>query len=180
VRQAIHEVSHAIIAVLNGYNLLGVHLDGPSNNPGYITREIPGGYDGNDPIWSRKELALFCAGYVGERVIYGWNEESYVKNSDQDSDWWVIRQCAVVHLDIEKDINEINQSVDPGGDPLSRILWRDVLPQLAWDQYDTLIRTVEDEVYKQLQDREFLIWRLARILNQEKFMEGPRFSSAVA
>jgi hypothetical protein len=175
MREAVHEVGHGIIAVLKGYILNAVHLDGPPHNPGYVDRAIPGGLDGNDPVWARKELAVFCAGYMSERVIYGWNHEPYVRNAHQDSDWWVIRQCAVMHLQIQADIDAINLAEDPGGGPLSKILWRDVLPSLAWDQYDALTRAVEGEVRNQLEERTVAIRHLARILERDRVIDGPCF-----
>jgi hypothetical protein len=175
-RIAAHEICHAIIALLYGYKVIAVRYDGPPHNPGLVEREIPGGKDGNDPEWARKELALFCAGYEGEIVVFGGFEPRFQNSNDPESDWHMVDQCAIVALDIEEDILALNAT--QGSVP--RHKWREGLPKLRWAEYDKLIEQAEGEVAELLARHKSAILPLAEILYKKRRLTGTEFEELFA
>lgn len=179
-RIAVHECGHAIIAVEYGYELVAVRIDGPPDNPGNIERTIPGGGNGNEPNWARKELALFSAGYLSERLFFVEEDKRYV-TGHPDADRPMMDQCAIVSLDIASDIREINGSRNPnsGCGPMPRNLWRRYLRKIDWGVYDKLIHAVEEEVKQVLKNHVEAVCVAARILNKQRALSGPEFQAAL-
>ena len=60
-RAAIHEASHAVIAVEQGFFLYAVMLNGPAHKPGAIWREFPVRATAeNDAAWAAARVSGIC------------------------------------------------------------------------------------------------------------------------
>jgi hypothetical protein len=68
-RFAIHETSHAVIAIDCGLMLLAIRLDLGEPLPGAIWKIEPTGK--SDQSVAKRELRVFAAGFLGEERRYG-------------------------------------------------------------------------------------------------------------
>lgn len=177
-RIALHECGHALIAVANGYILNAVRIDGPPENPGKIDRTIPGNGTGDDPIWARKELAVFCAGYMAERLFFGQEKKEYI-NGHHEADRPMMDHCAVNTLGIKKDCSLIQGSRNPKNRSslMPRHLWRRYIRAIEWKVYDDLIRVVEDEVRIQLELHKDSLCSCCRLLLEKRALTGQEFEA---
>ena len=81
---AIHEASHAVVAVTRGFFVFGLMLDGPDFLPGAVWRHSPEGMTvETSRDCARRELAIMVAGYLGEREFYGHNRVEWIENGDR-------------------------------------------------------------------------------------------------
>ncbi len=168
-RFAIHEASHAAVAIMRGFYVYGTRIDGPNFRPGGLWREFPEGISAeNDQGWAQHDLAVFAAGYLGELHFFPGtqNREEWVTGSD-DADRMMVDYCAVQALEIPADI-----AILQAPNPPPKTEWRNALPQPHWDQYDDVIQHVTNQVNAILALKQESIRAIARLLLAEGFVVG--------
>jgi hypothetical protein len=113
---SIHEASHVTEAIDQGFRVYGVMFDGPEDHAGCIWRVFPEGKSAEThPDWARKELAVFCAGYMGEREFYQKNDPRYLVGPDGDT---AMTECMAFHAaDIKPDAAAVNAALAKGHIP---------------------------------------------------------------
>jgi len=161
---AIHEASHAVVAVTSGFFVFGLMLDGPDFLPGAVWRHSPEGMTvETSRDCARRELAIMVAGYLGEREFYGHNRVEWIENGDRG----FIDYAALQALEIAGDLSVVQQRQVPAH------LWRTILNrELSWGEYDRLISVVEDEVAQTIRDRRTQVEQLARRLLASGYLPG--------
>jgi hypothetical protein len=177
---AVHEIGHAIIALSRGFVVKRISVNGPPHHPGNVDRDLPpeelaAGKNSNDPDWALRDLAVFCAGYVAEKVALGDHNEPCL-NGHPDADRPMMDQCALMHLAMEAD----QAAVLKAGDPSKvRHEWRKRVA-IDWGVYDAVIEVTEEDVRKELAPLKDDILRVAEILLAEKLMTGARLKRLLA
>jgi hypothetical protein len=168
----IHEASHVTEAIGQGFRVYGVMFDGPEDQAGCIWRVFPEGKSAEThQDWARKELAVFCAGYMGERVFYkNKNDPRFLVGPDGDTA--MIDYLAFQASGIKADEAAVNAALAKGNIP--RDQWRKAIPQLQWKAYDLLIKQVEGEVEQSLKAKRTQIEQIAKESLDQGHISGRR------
>jgi ATP-dependent Zn protease len=171
-RIAIHESSHVAIGINRGFQIYGMMMDGPPDNPGAVWRVLP---DGQSPEvsreWALKSLDLFCAGYIGEELFYGNDayDERFVEGAS--GDFAMIDYFAFQNLFTKEEERIAATKFQANGNiPYDR--WRVELSELPWAKYDELIQSREDNVRSFLQANKADVAQLAAKLLAENYVRG--------
>ena len=169
-RLAIHESSHAFVAAQVGFWVFGMMMDGPELNPGAIWRAHPEGKNGEtDRECARRELAVFSAGYLGEREFYnGHNEPGWV--AGPEGDLAMVDYFAFQHLHTAEEEILVREEVQKAWVP--RDQWRAKFPGLRWAEYDKLKAEVEANLRKSLKENHDRVEALAKKLLAQGYVRG--------
>lgn len=168
----IHEASHIAEAIGQGFRVYGVQFDDPEDQAGSAWRVFPEGKSAEThQDWARKELAVFCAGYMGEREFYkNKNNPQFLVGPDGDTA--MIDDLVFQASGIKADDVAVKAALAKRYFP--RDQWRKAIPQLNWKAYDLLINQVEGEVERSLKAKRPQIEQIAKELLDQGHIRGRR------
>src|SRR5579885_3077530 len=169
-RLSIHESCHAFVAARVGFWVFGMMMDGPEANPGAVWRAHPEGKTAETARdCARWELAVFTAGYLGEREFYnGHNEPEWVAGPDGDAA--MVDYFAFQQLHTEEEEKLVGEEVRKAWVPRNE--WRAKFPGLRWAEYDKLKAEVEANVRKALKGNRDRVEALAKRLLADGHVRG--------
>jgi len=165
-RLAIHEASHALIGILQGFRIYGVMIDGPDDQAGRTWHAFPPERTpATERLWAKKELAVFAAGYLGEREFFGRRR----KNRSHDADRAIVESLAFLAIHSQDEVHLL-QMAALGGQNRNDLRRR--VPRSRWDDYLHLIEDIERNVAESIHANRSRLQSIASQLLRDGYVRG--------
>jgi len=144
-------------------------IDGPEDQPARTWHAFPPERTPEtERTWARKELAVFAAGYLGEREFFG--AEDRVLSQGPDGDRAIVEYLSFLAMYTESEATLVR--TESANSAIEKDQLRRRLPQLRWDAYLHLIDDVERGVIESIHMNRDRLQYVAKRLLADGFVRG--------